>query len=144
MRNTILFSIFILFLFSCNKNKYTSAPQLKYKEVNTKALHRGETLRFTLSFTDAEGDLTDKIFIQKLTRPCRNDPSGGFIDSSHTIPSFPTGKNQSGEIIITYSYNDVTPQCAPRNDTAVFKFVLRDKAQNKSDTAVSDAIIIFN
>jgi len=141
MRNTILFSIFILFLFSCNKDKFTTAPQLKYKSVNTKALHRGETLRFTLSFTDAEGDLTDKIFIQKIVKVCA---ASNFVDSAHNLPQFPSGKNQTGDIVVTYSYNDVNPQCAPKNDTAIFKFVLRDKAQHLSDTAVSDPIVIFN
>lgn len=143
MRNTILFSIILLFLFSCNKNKFTTAPQLKYKSVNTKELHRGQTLQITLSFTDAEGDLTDRIFIEKIVKPCPAG-NGSFIDSTHKLPPFPSGKNQAGDILITYNYNDVNPLCAPRNDTAIFKFVLRDKAQNKSDTAVSDPIVIFN
>ena len=143
MRNTFLISIFVLFLYSCNKNKYTTAPQLKYKSVNTKSLHPGETLQFTLSFTDAEGDLTDKIFVQKIVRPCPTSPAGGFIDSSNTLPLFPTGKDQSGDLLITYNYISLNPLCN-RNDTAIFKFVLRDKAQHLSDTAVSDAIVIFN
>ena len=142
MRNAFLIATFLLFLLSCKKDKFTSAPQLKYKSVNTKELRRGETLQFTLTFTDAEGDLTDKIIIRKVIRPCRTS-TGGFIDSTQ-IPTFPTTRNQSGEIIVTYGYNAVNPECAPRNDTAVFKFVLKDKAQNKSDTAVSDPIIIFN
>lgn len=143
MRYTILISIFTLFLFSCKKNTYTTAPQLKYKSANTKSLHHGETLQMTLSFTDAEGDLTDKIFIKEVVRPCPAFPTAGFIDSTHTIPVFPSGKNQSGEILITYDYISLNPQCN-RNDTAIFKFVLRDKALNKSDTAVSDPIVIFN
>ncbi len=142
MRNPILFSIIILFLFSCNKDKYTTIPQLKYKSVNTKALHRGQILQFTLSFTDAEGDLTDSIFVQKIVKPC--SAGNGSFTQRYKIPQFPSGKNQSGDIVVTYSYNDVNPLCTPRNDTAVFKFVLRDKALNKSDTAVSDQIIIYN
>jgi hypothetical protein len=141
MRNTILFSIFILFLFSCNKNKYTTAPQLKYKSVNKKELRRGEVLQFTLSFTDAEGDLsTDSaLYVRKIVPRC----AASSFDQYYKLPVFPTGKNQSGDILVTYSYNDVNPLCN-RNDTAVFKFILRDKAKNKSDTAVSDQIIIYN
>ena len=141
MRHTIIFLIFILLFCSCKKDKYTSKPQLTYKSVNTKTLKRGETLKITLGFTDAEGDLTDTIFIKKIVRFCPAN-KGGFIDSTHTIPSFPSGKNQSGDIIITFSYNDLNPLCN-RNDTAVFKFVLRDKAKNKSDTATSDPIAII-
>jgi len=130
-------------LFSCKKNKYSTAPQLKYKSVNTKELQRGETLRFTLSFTDAEGDLTDSIIVQKIVSACR-DRSNTSFTQKYKVPTFPTSKNQSGEFVVSYNYNDVNPGCPNRNDTAVFKFVLKDKAQNKSDTAVSDAIVIFN
>ncbi|HUS02520.1 MAG TPA: hypothetical protein VMY77_12370, partial [Chitinophagaceae bacterium] len=97
MRYTIIFSIFLLLITGCEKDKYTTVPQLKYKSVNTKELHRGQTLQFVLTFTDAEGDLTDKLIYQKVTRPCLNNPKGGFIDSSNFVPQFPSGKNQAGE-----------------------------------------------
>lgn len=116
-------------------------PSLKYKDVNTKQLHSGETLRFTLSFTDAEGDVVadSSLFVKKVVAKCAASNFGQY----YVIPTFPTGKNQSGELIVTYSYNDVSPKCN-KNDTATFKFILRDKAKNKSDTAVSDQIIIYN
>ena len=141
MRNTVLFSIFILFLIACNKNKYTTEPQLKYKSVNKKKLNRGEDLVFTLGFTDAEGDLTGKLTYQEVAKNC---PASNFIDSSFSIPPFPSGKDQAGDILVTLRYIDINPHCAPRNDTAIFKFVVKDKAGHKSDTAVSDQIIIFN
>lgn len=141
MRYTIIFSILVLLISGCKKDKYTTVPQLKYKSVNTKQLHRGETLVFTLSFTDKEGDLTDKLIYQKVVKGC---PGSNFIDSSNAVPTFPSGKNQAGELLVTLTYNDVNPQCSPKNDTAIFKFLLRDKALNKSDTAVSDQIIIYN
>lgn len=142
MRYKILISIFTLFLFSCKKDKYTTVPQLKYKSVNTKTLHRGETLAMTLTFTDAEGDLTDSITVQKIVKACP-DRSNSSFTQLYKIPTFPTSKNQTGNIVVTYSYNDVNPTCN-RNDTAIFKFVLRDQAKNKSDTAVSDPIVIVN
>ncbi|HUS03314.1 MAG TPA: hypothetical protein VMY77_16355 [Chitinophagaceae bacterium] len=141
MRYTIIISILALLIYGCKKDKYTTVPQLKYKSVNTKQLHRGETLVFTLSFTDKEGDLTDKLIFQKVVKNCSRS---NFIDSSNAVPTFPSGKNQAGELLVTLTYNDVNPQCSPRNDTAIFKFLLRDKALNKSDTAVSDQIIIYN
>jgi hypothetical protein len=60
------------------------------------------------------------------------------------LPPFPSGKNQTGDILVTFSYNDVSPKCFPRNDTAIFKFVLKDMAQNISDTVSSPPIIIVN
>ena len=142
MRYPILISIFILLLSACNKNKFTTAPQLTYKSVNTKSLHRGETLQIKLSFTDAEGDLTDSIFVQKIVKACP-DRSNSSFTQLYKIPTFPTSKNQSGEILVSYDYTVINPTCPNRNDTAVFKFVLKDKAKNKSDTAVSDPIAII-
>src|SRR5258706_13374508 len=102
MRNTVLISIFVLLLAGCNKDKFTTAPQLKYKSVNTTVLNRNEDLIFTLSFTDAEGDLTDSIFIIKDVPGC----SASDISAQYRLPEFPTGKNQKGDITITFNYND--------------------------------------
>ncbi len=140
MRKTYLLSMLILFLASCNKDKFTTQPQLKYESVNTTVLDRGETLVMNLSFTDAEGDLSDTLTIIKSAQNCSNS----FRIAPYKLPAFPLGKNQSGDIVVTFSYNDVSPKCFPKNDTAVFKFVLKDKAQNKSDTAVSETIVIIN
>ena len=65
-------------------------------------------------------------------------------NAKYPVPPFPTGKNQKGDVVVTFDYNGVSPKCFPRNDTAVFKFVLKDKAQNVSDTVTSPAIIIIN
>ncbi len=146
MRYTLLISILILFLFSCKKDKYTTAPHLTYKSVNTKALHQGETIVFVLSFTDAEGDVVSalssdsSLLVKKVVPKC----AASSFNQFYPIPSFPASKNQSGDITVTYNYNSIPPKCYPKNDTAVFKFVLMDKAKNKSDTAVSDQIIIYN
>jgi hypothetical protein len=145
MRYTILFSIIILLLFSCNKDKYTTIPQLKYKSANKKVFGSGDVIQFTLTFTDAEGDLEDSLYVEKFEPKCVNSR----FKQLYKIPSFPTSKNQSGEITVTYGYNVsnlppiLGPQCLNRNDTCVFKFVLKDKAQNKSDTAISETIILL-
>ena len=144
MRNAVLFSILILLLAGCNKDKFNTKPSLKYESVNRTIIGRNEgNIVFTLSFTDAEGDLTDSLTIVKSTTPCASDPTGGFV-APYPLPAFPAGKNQSGDIIVTFGYNDISPKCFPKNDTAVFKFILKDKAQNISDTALSDPIVIIN
>lgn len=137
MRYTILFSISILFLVSCKK-KYNTVPSLTFKTVNTSLLKPGQTIKFTLKFTDAEGDLTDTLFVIKSVPKC----AGSNFTAPYLLPAFPTSKNQSGELVVTYAYASINPQCSGKNDTAVFKFVLRDKALHKSDTAVSGTIII--
>ena len=138
MRYTLLFSISILMMASCKKNKYNTVPSLKFKSVNTTLLKPGQTLVFTLKFTDLEGDLTDTVWVIKKEPKCI---ASNFTAPYH-LPAFPTSKNQEGELVISFSYPNVNPQCSGKNDTAVFKFVLRDKALHKSDTAVSSTIII--
>ncbi|HEV2831717.1 MAG TPA: hypothetical protein VGW31_07035 [Hanamia sp.] len=147
MRYTILFSIFLFAILSgCNKDKFNTTPSLKFTSVNTTELRAGQLIQFTLTFTDAEGDLSDSVFIQKLVPNCE---SSGFAKQLYALPSFPTSKDQQGDILITFGYNaspytDVkAPRCS-QNDTAVFRFALRDKANHVSDTISSPPIIIYN
>ena len=144
MRYPILFSIFLLVLLSgCDKKKFGTTPSLTFKSVNTTQVANGQVLQFTLSFTDAEGDLTDSIFAEKIVPYC----SRSSFSSFYAIPPFPSGKNQEGEIIVTFGYNadpyqNISPHCE-KNDTAVFRFALRDQALHVSDTVSSPPIILY-
>jgi hypothetical protein len=144
MRKTFLFSIILLTLVSCNKDKYTTIPHLKFESASKKSYSSGDIIKFTLSFTDAEGDLTDSIYVEKFEPKC----VASRFKQYYKFPVFPTGKNQSGEILITYGYNVASyppilgPQCN-RNDTAVFRFFIQDKAKNKSDTVTSGQIVLI-
>jgi hypothetical protein len=144
MRYTFLFSILLLFCTSCKKDKFSSTPSLKFKSVNTTELHNQQLLQFTLSFTDAEGDLTDSIFVSEVVPQCANSNFGNYFP----LPAFPTSKDIQGDITVSFGYNvtgyqTVSPKCGV-NDTAVFRFALRDKALHVSDTVSSPRIILFN
>ena len=144
MRNYIIIAVICLGIISCNKNKFSSTPQLKYKSANTEVLDRGQIISFKLSYTDAEGDLQDTIFVQKVEPTCA---ASGFT-SKYPLPDFPATANADGEITVSFGYNVdnypliKAPQCG-RNDTCYFRFMLKDKAQNKSDTVNSGQIIII-
>jgi hypothetical protein len=146
MRYTTLFSIFLLILFvSCKKSKFSSTPSLKFESVNTTQLHNQEIITFTLSFTDAEGDLTDSIFAQEIDPGC----TSSNIEGLFPLPTFPTSKDLKGDLTVNFGYNvsgytNISPQCPPKNDTATFRFALKDKAQHVSDTVSSPIIIIYN
>ena len=147
MRYSILFSTLIVILFSCNKNKFNTVPSLKITSVNTSVVHPGENLIFKLAFTDAEGDLLgdSALFVQEKVLNC-NKPGSGF-KAPYRLPTFSTTKNQEGELIVSFGYNNSygqalsAPKCF-KNDTAVFRFALRDQAKHVSDTIVSDKIVI--
>jgi hypothetical protein len=146
MRYPVLSAIFAFLIFcSCNKVKYNSVPSLKFSNVNNTDLFPGQLLKLTLSFTDAEGDISDTIYVIKSVAGC---PLSGFTQA-YAVPDFPSSKNQKGDISVLFGYNysdpsipDVKgPKCMV-DDTAYFKFVLKDKQNHISDTAVSPAIII--
>lgn len=144
MRNSVLIVVICLAFISCGKDKFTSTPQLKFISQNTNVLDRGQIISFKLSFTDAEGDLQDSIFVQKLEPKCAQS---GF-SSRYPIPTFPVTKNAQGEITVSFGYNVdnypliKAPQCN-RNDTCIFRFMLKDKAQNRSDTVNSEVLVII-
>jgi len=142
MRYTFLIAILLLTLGSCNKNKFSSTPSLKFKSVNSTDLYNQGVITFTLHFTDAEGDLTDSLYVQELVANC----PASDVASLFAIPSFPTTKDIQGDLTVNLGYNrsdylSVSPQCQ-ENDTAVFRFALRDKAHHVSDTVSSPVIII--
>ncbi len=140
MRYTVLFSILILaILTGCKKDKFQSTPSLKFKSVSTTNLPANQNIQFTLTFTDAEGDINDSLYIEKFEPHCVNS---NFTDY-YTIPSFPTSKNEQGDILVDFRYFDIAPKC-DQNDTAVFRFAIKDKANHVSDTVSSPPIIIYH
>jgi hypothetical protein len=139
----VLLVLFTAMSFACNKDKYTTSPQLKIKSVNDKFIEPGDILRITVQFTDAEGDVSDSAFVQKVTPNC---PASDYTDR-RTIPNFPASKDLKGEFVITYGYNAPgyiqlgQPQCN-RNDTCVFRIWVKDNGGNFSDTVQTESIVI--
>jgi hypothetical protein len=147
MRFAISAFLSLFILASCNKDKFNTKPTLKFKEVNTKVLDKGNAIRFTLNVTDEEGDLTDSLFVFKVTRNCTNSNS----TAKYNIPVFPTNKKLDVDIEVGFAYRNNTlglpsikePQCVNRNDSCFFRFVIRDKQGNVSDTVNSPEIVII-
>lgn len=137
---------------ACRKDTFNTKPSLTLKETSGNYVPLGDNygVRFTLEYTDAQGDIAGvKIFLQKLSSsaPCADntkDPT--YIDSSYTIPSdVPETANQKGEIIITISdllLNRIACDPQDKTEDATFKFWFRDKAGNMSDTVTSPVIKI--
>lgn len=146
MRYTIIIIAIVGFIFSgCKKETFSSTPKLTYKSVNTTQLYPDQVIKFTLSFTDAEGDVTDTLYVQKVSFNCA---ASNFFDR-YRMPKFPTTTNLSGDILVSYSnginnpgYITVASRCN-YNDTCYFRFMLKDRAGNKSDTVKSETIVIY-
>lgn len=149
MRTKLLILLTITFFFSsCKKEEFNTKPTLSFGEVNTTQLRQGNLLIFTLNFTDKEGDIQDTLWVQKISRTCPTTPGVQFI-SRNKVPDFTGTPNLKGKLEITFVYNANVPGtpsivgCNNRNDTAFFRFWLKDKANNRSDTISSPDIILI-
>jgi hypothetical protein len=146
MRYTILFSIFLIsILAGCSKDKFGTTPTLKFKDVNTREIRSGNLLVFTLTFTDAEGDISDSLYVETIVPNCK----ASEFSQSFPVPVSPTTKNDKGDLTVIFRYNgsdpsysNISPQCQ-MNDTTVFRFALTDKASHTSDTISSPPIVFI-
>lgn len=145
MRYTLLFSIFLFIIFiGCKKKDSGSAIDLKFKSVSSTEIRSGDMVEFTLSFKGGSITGTDTLTVEELVPYC----TGSSFVATYPLPSYPATKNQNGEITVTYgfnssgSYQDISPKCSV-NDTAVFRFSLKDANQHLSDTVSSPTIILY-
>lgn len=145
MRNTILIAVVSLIFLGCTKDKFSTTPQLTYKSVSTDRLSPNQVIQFSLSFTDAEGDVVDTMYVQKVSLNC----AASNFSERVPIPDFATNKNLKADVLVSYAnginnppYTTVASRCN-YNDTCYFRFMLKDKANNKSDTVRSETIVIY-
>ena len=142
MRKSIPFLLLLFLMIGCGKDGMQSRPTLKVNSISGNIVPAGTDLEVRLQLTDLEGDFLDTIWIRKTTSSCTRS---NFTDSSlYQIPSdLPRTKNFSGELILTLNYSVVLqPRCF-KNDTATFRFWVKDEKGNKSDTAKTAPIIIL-
>jgi hypothetical protein len=142
----ITFGILILAVLglACRKDKFNTKPSLSFKSVNAKTFFATQDIKMLLNATDKEGDLTDTIFIFKRSRNCN-------VLNTYKIklPVFPTSNNLNIDVAVNFTYGfngnyfNLNPNCSPKNDSCSFKFVLKDKAGNVSDTITSPEIVLI-
>jgi hypothetical protein len=149
MRTKILILIAIpLFFYGCKKTTFTTKPQISLLPLKGNSLTQGQIIKFELAFTDKEGDIQDTLWVQKISRTCPTTPGVQFI-SKNKIPNFNPTPNLKGILEISFVYNaNVTGiqsivGCTNRNDTSFFRFWMKDRAQNRSDTITSPDIILI-
>lgn len=132
--------LLILASLSCGKDSFQSKPSLSIKSISGTRVPAGSDLQITMLLTDKEGDFVDTIWVQKTTTRCTQS---NFIDSFlYKIPAeTPRIKNFSADVTVTFDVVALQPKC-PRNDTATFRFWMKDEKGNISDTAKTQQIII--
>jgi hypothetical protein len=149
--NPLLILCFCFLLSACDKDKFESEPQISIKRVNQNQISINETLTVTLTYTDKEGDVDNALTIIRERLNKRNNTPP--LDIPFQVPEFPD--TNRGDIIINLAYqNALTLNLDPLRiagtsnpvkyevDTLRIKFVLTDKAGNKSDTATLNNIYV--
>ena len=146
MKTKLLFLLALPFLFyGCNKDSFTTKPKISIKSISKTVLSPGDLIIFELDFTDAEGDIQDTFYVQRISKIC---PGTVNFFSRNRVPEFSPTKNLKGIIEMGFGY-DVSSSyasirgCGSRNDTSYFRFWLKDKANNISDTVVSENIVFL-
>ena len=143
----LLLAIPVIF-YGCTKETYTSKPQISIKSINSTTLSTGSLLLIDINFTDKEGDIQDTLWVQKVSKNCPTTPGVQYI-SKNKVPDFTPTPNLQGVLEIGYGYNanisgyNTISGCGNKTDTAYFRFWLRDKANNVSDTLTSPNIILL-
>ncbi|MCW3092520.1 MAG: hypothetical protein JWP81_3589 [Ferruginibacter sp.] len=147
MRNTIIILIISLIAVSCGKDKYTSAPQLKFKSISPNTVSSGVIIGssgiplITLNVTDLEGDLgfktgkdTSKIFIKNLLI---NRLDSFYLPDLQSVAS----KNFQADIRInTFDILRGSAKPRPKVDTLIFEIYVQDFAKNKSNVITTEPL----
>lgn len=148
MRYSLLFTMAILFFTACKKDKYTTVPQIKYEKMSHNAVDQLPTSAvpvFTLSITDAEGDLgfsgqdTAYVYMTSLLT--------GTFDSI-PFPNLQAASKSNFKAEIEFSIDKVLKcRSLPGNplhtDTLFFEFYVKDFAKNKSNVITTPEPVYF-
>lgn len=153
MRYTLLIFIVVLGSTACKKDKFTTAPQIKYKSVKPSTLSGHIPIGtpggqappiMTIHVTDSEGDIgfvdnadSAYIFVKNLLANTKD--SFKFPDLRGV-----TGKNFECDVDINLTgLMQQGPRPAPKTDSLYFEIYVKDFAKNKSNTIVSGDPVLF-
>lgn len=152
MRNTIIIFIISLIAVSCGKDKYTSAPQIKYKSVIPGTVLRGIRIDdpkipiITINVTDREGDLgfkdgKDTSFIVIKNLLINRTDTFKFPD----IQTVATKNFQADIRINTFDILRGSTPSPPRGkaDVLYYEIYVIDFAKNKSNVITTGDPIYY-
>ena len=153
MRNILFIAFIICGFVSCQKDKFTTAPQIKFvdlvpnnaqSDINSTNLELAPRLIFKI--TDAQGDFgsndpqdSSKIYIKHLL--------SNNIDSFR-FPNLQTATKNDFEAEITINLfqalDCVTPgRARPRTDTVYYEFYVQDAKKNKSNVVRTEKPLYY-
>ena len=144
MKKIALIALILFAVVACNKDKFNTKPQIEISSYNTKVVGPNGNIIIQLKYTDKEGDLDNGTFVYIPVRANRRKvpPSSKSYDSvSYTIPQYPS--NPDGYLQLNLPWSSQHQDYILENDSIYFRFVVVDRAGNKSDTVNSDRVVFL-
>lgn len=144
-RNYYLWVFLMLLMAACNKDKFTTEPQVEVKSIQPSTVTNGAVLQLLADYTDNEGDLDSALVVYKWYNG--NNPS--LIDTLIRFPfsrlNLPTNLRKA-EMAVQFEYNTynqtnmLTLPGVTRDTTATLGLILIDKTGNRSNYSESNKI----
>ena len=150
MKNLATLLVCIVLLASCNKDKFTTEPQIEFQSVkpqNISYLDFGAPApKITISITDKEGDLGLVVGTDTAWIYMKNNLTGDF--DSLPFPDIKQAAGKEFKADVTFSTATVL-KCKPRPggvehvDSLYFDIYVKDFAKNKSNTITTTDPVLF-
>jgi hypothetical protein len=143
MKAGILVLSALTILVACNKDKFTTTPQVKVTSITPTTVNNGNIITVNGEYTDDEGDLDSLLLVYKWYNGAavvRNDTFRYGFD----VTGLPD-KTREAEIKVTYQYNTGNPgpptlPGVAKDTTATLGMILKDKKANRSEYSESKPI----
>ncbi len=135
---------FTLVIFACNKDKFTTIPQVEIKSISPSTVNSGNVITMKGKFTDQEGDLDSILIVYKWyngTAVVRKD-TFRYDTENLKLPV----KTRQADLEIQFEYNTNNSQSlvilpgVSKDTTATLGLILKDKEKNRSDYKESEQI----
>ncbi|MBK6935653.1 MAG: hypothetical protein IPH18_01290 [Chitinophagaceae bacterium] len=122
----VLLSFFIIAATACNKDKFTTVPQVNIKSITPETVYQGNIIEMKGSFTDEEGDIDTVMIVYKWY----NNTAAVLTDTfKRTLSAVGVPENtRSADIVIKFEYNTnnttyaYLPGVSQRDTTATLGF----------------------
>jgi hypothetical protein len=157
MKTKLVFftALFTFLLVACEKDKFTTIPQVKAKSISPEEVNQGDIINMQSSFTDEEGDVDSVYVVLKWW-------NGNISVAPSSSPSSPSPadtlrysfenlkvpiKTREGDLFIKFAYGvtgtafTYMPFTPVTKDTSCsIGVLLIDKEKNRSEYSESDKI----
>ena len=142
----LLMTLVITVTMACNKDKFTTEPQIKIKKISPDNVVKGNIIKVEGEFTDDEGDIDSAFIVYKFYNGSTATKIDTIDDYTITSVNLPP-KTRQGDFVFSFSYGEfidgyiLLPGTPVGKDTsATLGLILKDKAGHRSNYSESDKI----